>query len=332
MKKYYLLLIILIIFCIYGIQIRGETPTAKINITEYSEEILIERGWMKYSNIIVKNVGNEELHNVTISVEGIHPEWFEVQTNKTSLLSINETSTFILKLSIPSTAETESYYFSLTANSDEVSDKKNFTVRVFKSRTELMFYEIQILRDDIEVLGGKTDDEERIGMGVTAVRDVLNEAEYLLDAAKNQVNNSMYNAATETINEVKDLIKKADYELSVVSPIPHVTILGIPWELFLVGIILGLIILLYLIREVLKNIHFKIPGPKVELHIKKLILDGRKLKNLEEEFEELRESQNLIEEEYREGMLSEESYEELRLKYQEKLLDLESKKKKIRGY
>jgi len=328
MKKYYLLLIILIIFCIYGTRIKGETPTAKINITEYSEEILIERGWMKYLNIIVKNVGNEELHNVTISVEGIYPEWFEVQTNKTSLLSINETSTFILKLSISSVAETESYFFSLTVKSDEVSDKKNFTVSIFKSRTELMLYQIQILRDNINELEEETNDAERIGMGVTMVRDILKEAKYLLDASENQVNDNMYNQATETINEVRDLIKKVEYELSIVSPIPPITVLGVPWEWILLLIIIAFILIFYLIRKKVKMAHIRVPGLKVGLHIKKLILDGKKLKNLEEELENLKESENLIEEEYKEGLISKESYNELKSKYEEKILNIENELKK----
>jgi uncharacterized membrane protein len=49
-------------------------------------------------------------------------------------------------------------------------------------------------------------------------------------------------------------------------------------------------------------------------------------KKPEEDVKSLEEAESLLEEEYREGLISKESYEEMKSKYEEKILNIKTKK------
>jgi len=300
-------------------------PVTNLEITDYVKEILIERGWIQYLSVKVKNSGDEDLHNVEISIDGEKSYWFEVQTNKTDL-SKNETATFMLKLYVPFDEEKGTYYFFLNAKSDETSTKKSFTTRVFTSRAEMILYQIQSLRDNINDLKESADEAEMGGKNVTSVKNLLSEAESLLDLAEDHVYNKMYDDATEKIREAENLIRKAEYELTIAPTIVTIPPLAIPFEwiliIILIIIIIGILLFFILTRK--KEGVRKVPG----LKIKKLILETKEVKELEEEIESLREAEALLEEEYKEGLISKESYEELKSKYDEKILDIQSKTRK----
>jgi hypothetical protein len=95
-----------------------------------------------------------------------------------------------------------------------------------------------------------------------------------------------------------------------------------------IGIIVLLTALIYLVRKIKIENKVRLPN----LRLKELIVENSRLKVLEQEIEKIKESQNIIEEESKESMISKESYDELKVKYQEKLLELESERKKVRGY
>ncbi len=95
-----------------------------------------------------------------------------------------------------------------------------------------------------------------------------------------------------------------------------------------IGIIILSTSLILLVRKVKRENKVRLPN----LRLKERLIENRKLKEIELEIGKTIKSQELIEDEYRQKMISRESYKELRLKYQEKLLELEAKRKKLRGY
>jgi hypothetical protein len=304
-------------------------PTPEIEITNYSEEVLIEKGWIKYISFIVKNTGGKDVHNLYIYIGGEFPEWFKVQTNKTDILPVGETSEFIVKVVVPMSAEAGVYSFYVNARSDEVSDKKSFIVRVFSSRAELLLYQIQVLREKVDKLEEKMRKAEREGKDVSLIRDMIDEARSKLNSAEGYIYRKGYDKAIEIIRDVEDLTKEIEYEISIAPPLkPSPVLIPVEWLIILILLTIVFILIIY-------NVFRRKAQPKIkpEISLKEMIVGKEKIDKVSKELEELREAYSLIEEEFKEGLLSEESYEELKSKYEEKISLLENKlkEKEIKG-
>lgn len=323
MKKLVVLLIILLSLGIVYAQ------TAAIEITDYESSILVEKGWVRYLSIDVENSGDVYLNNVGISVEGDRSSWFEIQTNRTDL-SPNQSASFLIKLYIPLSEEKGKYYFSLIAEADETSVTEEFTVELFTSRSEMLLEQIQNFRESIDELKQEADDAGIRGKDVEDVKLLLLEAAPLLEAASNDVYNKMYEDATEKIRNAEILLTKAEYDLSIAATIPITQALSVPLEWILIIALIIIIILMFLWFFVFKK-HVRmrrrvIPGKIPGLKIKRLIKQEKERGRIDDDIRSLEDAASLLEEEYREGLISKQSYDEMKSKYEEKILNLKNKK------
>ena len=296
----------------------------------------------------MKNSGDIALDNVEVFISGGKSSWFEVQTEKTGI-SPNQTASFIVKLYVPLEEEKGKYEFSLNARSDEASASEDFTIRIFTSRSEMVLYQIQGFRDSISNLKQEADRAEKMGKDVDSIKELLYEAESLLNAASNFVTNGLYEDATENIIDAENFMKKAEYDLSIppAEIIETVETVSFEWILIIALLIIILGMFLFFVfkgHRVVRRVPIlnlnkppvrKVPG----LKIKKLLdrggsmlgnrLDRRRpSKKTEDEIIRLEEAEGLLEEEYKEGLISSESYEELKSKYEEKILNLRTRKDK----
>jgi len=316
-KKFLILLILFL--CVLSVMIKAESYV--IEIADYPEEIIIENGWIKYFNVNVTNKGDMNLNNVSIYIDGEFPQWFEVQTNQTDFLRPNNNASFLVKLSIPSAAESKAYSFNLYAKSKEIVDSKTFTVRVFKSKSDEMIYQIQKLQIEVEDVKRNVSKVESLGKNVTNIRNVLIEAENYLDAAKSYVDNSEYEKATNLMISVENSVKEAEFDLTIApaNSLFTVSSSGFPIEWLLVPVIAIAILIFFVLRRGKKDKTAK-TSPVVK--IKEIVLEGKEIKNLENEIKEIENSRNLLEEEYKENLISKESHDELKAKYENRLNEL----------
>ena len=321
MKKIFILFALLLSFSIVYAQASG------IEITEYENNILVEKGWIRYLSVEVKNVGDVYLNNVEIYVSGEKSNWFESQSEPTSIAP-NDTASLLLKLYVPLNEERGEYQFSLTASSEEASTSESFTVEIFTSKTEMLLDQIQNFREEINELKVEADDAEIRGKNVDSVKLMLLEAQSLVEAASNDVYNRLFDDATEKIRDVEILLKKAEYDLSVASDKPISQTMGFPFEWILIIALLIIIVSMFFWffvfrrHEKTRKVSGKVPG----LKIKRLMMQEKEWREPVEEIKSLEEAKSLLEEEYREGLLSKESYEEMKSKYEEKILNLKTKK------
>lgn len=301
--------------------------TEKIEILEFEREVLIEKGWMKYLSVVVKNSGDEILHNVSVSITDGHPDWFEVQTNKTDI-DPNETANFLIKTYISFDTNIGSYSFTLLVEADEATKNESLKINVFTSRVEMTLYQIQGLRDDIKELEDEAEEVEKTGKNVTGVIVLLNEAKSFLGIAENYINNNMINDAVEKIIDAGDLLKEAEYEITIVPPI-KISAFPLEWILIIILIIIIIAAGVFFRKKIPRRITIRKEFQKgPALAIKKLILQGGEAEKIMGEIRNLREWQSLIEEEYKQNLISKESYEELRAKYEKRILDLENELRK----
>ena len=330
-KKFFIILIIFLVLT--SITTYSQTKLEVLQI-EYPEEVLIEKGWTKYISISINNTEFErDLYNVRLFIEGSFSDWFEFQKDEVNLIPKNKAETFIAKISIPYETEVGSYQFFLNIKSDEVSYKKEIVVRVFETRDDVFLYQIQVLRNKVVKLESDAYTIEKLGKDASTVRILIDGIKSSLDLAEQQLHDKMYNDVTETILDVQDQMKKVDFEL-LTAPVYEVEEEN--WwesrEFLLIStgslIIVLLLALVYLVRKVKLKSRVSLPT----LKIKELVIENKRLKELNIEIQKTRESENIIEEEYKQGLISKESYEELKLKYEEKILQLEEEIKKVRGY
>ena len=68
MKKIFVISIIFLIFSNLVFAQNGRRDEYSLEITDYEKEILIEKGWIKYLNVEVKNSGNVYINNVEIFI------------------------------------------------------------------------------------------------------------------------------------------------------------------------------------------------------------------------------------------------------------------------
>ncbi len=319
----------------------GSYALAEISVI-YQKDLLIERGWVKYLSFIVENTGDVNLHKVNALIEGTYSDWFEFQENKADIILSGERKEFIAKVSVPYDINIGDYKFSLNVDSDETLFREDFTVRTFESEDGLMLYQINGFRARLSELEDEAIRVESDGNNLTSAKETLYQVKNSLDFAEEQVRNKMYIEATDSIREIEKMLKKAEYDIS--NPIPNVdNAMGMGTEkiesislllkdfspyLYSISIILLVISIIYLIKKIQIKSKVRVPN----LGIKEMVVDNKRLREVEQEIGKVKESQSIIEEEYKNSLVSKESYDELRVKYQETLLNLEAERKRLRGY
>lgn len=299
----------------------------RIDSVEYPKEIIVERGWTNYFSIVVKNTGDVELNNVTVYFDGEFPEWFEILTNKTNVLQISDNSSFMVKLSVPQDADPKSYSFILYSKSKEIVSSKTFTVKVFKSKTDSMLYQVQKLELEIEYVKLNATKVENSGKNVTGVYNTLDEAKNYLETSKTYVNSGKYLEATDLIINVENLVKRAVYDLSI-APAKLIATDGsysFSYELLITILLLSVFALSFYVVKTRRRSSLK-PAS----NIKNVVLEQKKPTSLEAKLSEAENSKKLIEDEFKENLISKESYDELVVKYEKTISDLkqEIEKKK----
>lgn len=307
--------------------------TTGMEITDYPKEVLVERGWLKYSNIVISNQGDTELHNIRASVAGEFPDWFDFQPNKTDSLAHYTNSTVIMKISVPPDANTNVYSFYISAESTETISIKGFTLRVFSSQTDLMLYQIQILESKIKDIEKNITESEKIGKNVESAKSTLSETKSLLEDASFYVNNNMQTKATETIIDIENSISKIEYDL-LRPQTSSVSTFNFPLEwLGAAGIIVTFSIVFYKLKKLGNTAKHSIPSMPLkmpELKVKNIILEGTEQKNLEAELEKLRQSKKLLNDEFKQNLISRETCEELNMRYERDIANIENEIRKTK--
>ena len=301
----------------------------RIDAVEYPKELLIERGWTNYFNVVVKNIGDSILNNVTIYFDDEFSQWFEVTTNKTDVLQISANSSFMVKLSVPPDAEAKSYSFNLYTKSQEITSSKTFTLKVFESKKGMMLYQVQKLELEIEYIKLNATKVENSGKNVSSVMDILDEAKDYVDASKNYINNEKFQEATELMINIENLIKKANYDLSIAPPkIPQLDTSGysFSYDLFIIIPIVAVAALGFYILKLRSRASIKPPST-----IKSALLEVKKPNLLETQLSEAENSKKLVEDEFKENLISKESYDELIEKYEKIISDLKQEIEKKRA-
>jgi hypothetical protein len=311
--------------------IRKNTNQANITVNCPSE-VLIEKGWSNYVSFSFRNTGSTDLTGIGVYVDGVHRSWFDI-TNQTSTIKVGESTGILAKVLVPSDVAIGDYSFSLILESGQLDYANNFTLRIFNNRDDMMLYQIKVYEDRLAEMRAKVDSIDNSSLNMTYARSLFDQIDNETKLAEISVKTGNYVQATEYIREVDGLVIKASFEVSNPPVVEDTKSQQVPLDSILIYTPLAVIaflltMLIYLLRKTKIKNRVRIPN----LRIREAVIDNKKLTQLESEIRKTLDSQMLLEDEYKQGLISKGSYDELKTQYQEKIVELGSRKKDLRGY
>ena len=262
------------------------SPVFKMNIVKIiPEELLIERGGARYVIVEVMNSGNQDLHGISVKVEKFK-EWFRV-IKEIEVLEPEKTASLIGKFEIPYDAEKATYFVNLTVFSKEGTKKeKLYKLVVVESKKELLELRINKTKESLKKLENRVAELAAEGFDIKRSVKLLERAYDLISISERYTKEERYLEATEMLEEVRNLMEKASYELGI-SKKKEIKKISLFPIFFLTAIVLLIFSVIFL---------------------KKFRFPKRKPKKEEIPWE-------IIETQYREGRISKRTYEELKKRF-----------------
>lgn len=304
----------------------------RLEFTNLKQEVNVERGSERYATFTLKNTGEKILHNLTLDFSGIPFDWYSVEPAKVNALKVGESTSFMVKFRPLPNAEPREYQGKVRADSDEVSASQEFKIRLFSSKEELIQYEINQLYEKLDGLRKKADDAMAVGKNVSEAYSLLDESENQLGYAERYLDKRMHSNSLIVINTIDNLLERAGYiidtaKFTPVAPQQKISIITeFPdWLLYLLLLIILLIVLalLYWMRQTKDMERLLVTRGTGE--IKSAVLDSENLQALEAEKDRIKQFLRTLDREFETGLISHESYEELRKKNRDRLLTLSLK-------
>jgi len=268
--------------------------------------------------VVIKNTGNQPLTNVEVKLLGIDESWYRIKNNTLKIFEPNSTMVFEVYLTPPKVKPQEmtiAFYF----KSFELVDSKNIKLKVFASREDMLLDELKELKAKIVELKSKTADAKLENKNVTEVEKIIKQAEELANYIEDLIKSKDYDLAAKKLYELRLLIDKGFYLLEIAQPI-----IRFEWEkiVFIVSIIAiivvaSTIVMLYIVsvRKVRKSL-----AKALESSLKELSkVKEEKVHVAKIDEERYRKVLETLEKEYKEGIISKETYEELKKRILERL-------------
>jgi hypothetical protein len=313
----------------------AEKEVNKISITEYPTDIGIESGWARYPTVKVKNTGNTILHNIKLIITGIPKSWVIIEPESIESLKPNEVAVFSLRILVPAGEKTKEYPFKIIALSNETSDDKISVLFVFSSREELLRYELEKVKKEYQDVLNKTNQAEKEGNDVSAVRTLLDEAKKNIDEAEGMINRRDYDNALQKIIAASNLISRAREMIPKMPKAKPMVLPGLPLSTFiimLIALILTTTIIVFMIKKKIIDFGklFKSGKTEAEMVAETIKKESSEKQALLEEKERINKVVALLDSEVREGIISKEAYDELKKRNLEKLEEIERKLEKLK--
>jgi hypothetical protein len=278
---------------------------SEISIIDVPDEVLLQRDALKAVSIIVKNTGNTTLTNIQLEIIGLPSTWTISDIKSINVLEVGQQKEFVFQIYVPKTAQAVTQVATLKVSSNQAEESALVTMRVFESNEELLRYKIAQLaskitelRDRIVKLSSSEKARELI--------DILSSAALKLADADTAVERGDYDEATSKLNQATVLVQTVEDKLNA-SEGAIETFLSLYTSTFnwltyaaLITIILILILGIFYSRKLIQTFN----------RLRKIrVVSDEKPTDLELK---LHRSINMIDDQYKRGMLTRETYEELR--------------------
>ena len=182
---------------------------AQLLISRYSNNVTVARGFAKIENVVVTNIGDTTLNNITLFLLGVNPEWYKISPSSYRSLEPGNSTIFIVTYDVPKTAATGEFPANILASSGVVSDQKRIVVTVLQSIQELLKVDIRRLTDEYQDLQVDLRVARIQGKDVAALELILEQLDQQITNAEDLVETGKTQQALDAIRSGRNLVDKA---------------------------------------------------------------------------------------------------------------------------
>ena len=309
------------------------SASPKIEIVKYSSDLGMEMDTVKYPTFEVKNTGGSTLYNVTLKITGIPSPWIQdILPKKINSLAIGNSTTFTITLKIPPSTETKEYIGHVIADANVTKDDKSFSLTVFSTRAELIRWEIDRLKKALQELESDIEAARKAGKDLKDVTPYVDQIKEQIRLAEDYLEKKMYDDSLSAVHTGWSILEKARYLLAQ-APFIEILIETIfpPWLiLVLVVLVVAIGVLLFFVRKMKgvfdKIFRMQVPGSAGAVKTSIVVEKMKEKAYFEKEEANVRRVLGLLEREFKEGLISESAYADLKRRNEEKLAKIQERK------
>ncbi len=319
-----------------------------LQIGDFEKDMAAEIGSPTVVKPTITDNGTQVYHNVSFIVEGPHSDWFTIAPISYSQISPSQTLTFSIEADIPPNTQTGDYPFTLLALTSEGEwNYYEFTVHVFASEHELISYNINLINQEVANFRLTLQRDILSGMNVSDALGLISQVDVQTEFASQYLSSGQFNEATLALSNANDLLRQAKNvkitQLTSQQNETNILIIGSFVSLFLAFIVILILYNRYSHKrmdklmgvyatEIMRNIRKEVEPPGVVVHLKEGGIKGPELmeqvkqkmeeqtvKGLMEKMQRIKMFLESIDEEFKAGKISEESYNEIKTKSSERL-------------
>ncbi len=301
-----------------------------MQIISYPDEVAIQAGETKYPKIQVRNTGLVPLHNVTITLAGIPLSWLEVLPSRVNALAPGDTATFVLKITAPENEPTSIRKVRALALSAERKEEVRFDVAIFESRVALIEHQIRRLKERAQELAADTEEAEKVGKEVKQVWETIDQVQKYIAEAEDFLRQEQIDDAYSS-TQIADTLLAKGTALLIAAPFAPPTYAQLPdWITLALGVIgtgMGILVFWFIRRRKKKKPEEAKEQPSV-LEKVSGVLEKTDKPSLQREKKKVSRALRLLEDELTDGTISQSAYNELRKRYDRKLIEIDKKLEK----
>jgi cell division protein FtsB len=288
----------------------------------------VEVGVPRNVTIVLKNEGDGDASNISITLTGLDPSWFRLIPSRIGTLKPNETASVFLEITVPAGTQPGNFMLKIKAEAKDTSDQKPIKLTVFTSRKDLVEFELARLKaktDELEFNTNRikdTYDVDDVLKLIPQIRSKISEAEgYLAD--------NKIDAALGSIYAGWDLYNKAAALLEAAKPRVAPEIIPM-WLLLVILLMIGLVLFLVVVlRKLSLNMKVLLRGRYSEARtVTGIVKKEPEVDALRTERDKLQRMIALLESQYKQGIISKEAFDGLRTSSEAKLKALDEQIRK----
>ena len=303
-----------------------EEEVAEITIIDAPEFMNLVRGRKSYKSLIVANFGDMVLRNTSLNVLGLPSGWIKTEPRNVEI-PVRETETFTVEIDVPEDAELDEHEATFMVSSDKDDASKTIDVKILGSLEEKLREDIEGVSKMLEEVRREANEAEERGINVSSVRQLLREAEIKIENAEQNLNKDNFDASLQDVTEAEGLIREAKRMLETLEEPEERVFQLLPIALLGLGLLAVILVSAYMVQvrhyRPMSGVREKMADTMTQLKKKKI----KEKEELEQQKEKAKRLIRLIEAEHEEGIMDDETYENLKSSANEKIERINKKLK-----
>ncbi len=316
-----------------------------IQLVDFPETMYLVNEREHKFNISIKNIGKVPLHNLFLDITGMPAEWYRVSTDRLDELTPGETFHFQVEIRPFNVLKNAEMTVTFNIHSDEAKMERVATIYIFNTTRSAVNYILSQILEDVEDLRQRANslDSDSKAEVLRTLSKIKSRAEQLKDELGEDNAEDILKQARMLYDSLEVLDRMMSAEKTEKFPLGGIIKLleGANIPIYVPVVVLSIIVSLALSAIIIrhtseKELHLRnvksflsrhVPSefPKLVHTQVKVPTSTASVQELEEEKRRVEGVLNLIESQYRQGILSDRAYRELKKRNEMKLKEIDKK-------